>query len=277
MADFIAQNKITTWYSVPTALVQLVLHGGLENRVFPHLRRILFAGEVFPSKYLTQLMDILPEVDFYNLYGPTETNVITWHQILELPAVDEDVPIGTLCDGVTGYVISEAGTLASTGEIGELCIQSPTLMEGYWGDEQKTEAVMMDNPFADADGSPLYKTGDLVHLEEEGLLIYHGRSDAMVKSRGYRIELGEIETVLTAHPKIRESVVLALPSEQFNNTLGAVLVAEPGTELDSEDVLRFCRDKLPTYMVPEKISFMTALPRTSTGKIDRRAMGTLRL
>ena len=275
IADFIADNKITTWYSVPTALVQLVMHGDIAYRDFSALKRVLFAGEVFPSKYLKQLMHLLPETRYFNLYGPTETNVITYHEIKEPPAAEVDVPIGTLCEGITGYVVSEAGILASRGEIGELYTKSPTLMKGYWNDEQKTKSALITNPFDPDDDSPVYKTGDLVHLDEHGNLIYHGRIDNMVKSRGYRIELGEIETVLAAHDKIRECVVIALPSEEFGTIMAAVLVTEPGTDLDEDELLRYCRDSLPTYMVPETIRFMSALPRTSTGKIDRKAFESL--
>ncbi|NNK57057.1 MAG: amino acid adenylation domain-containing protein [Desulfofustis sp.] len=275
IAEFIVQNKITTWYSVPTALVQLVMHGDIAHRDFSNLKRILFAGEVFPSKYLNKLMHLLPEIDYFNLYGPTETNVITCHEIKEPPSVEKDVPIGTMCDGVTGYVVSEAGILASRGEIGELYAKSPTLMNGYWNDEPKTKAVLITNPFDPDDESPIYKTGDLVHQDENGHLIYHGRIDSMIKSRGYRIELGEIETVLAAHGKIRESAVTPLPSDQFGSIITAVLVTEPDTDLDEDDVLRYCRDNLPTYMVPEIIRFRSVLPRTSTGKVDRKTLESL--
>ena len=272
IAEFIAQNRITTWYSVPTALTQLLLHGDITQRDFSALKRILFAGEVFPSKYLRRLMHILPEPQYFNLYGPTETNVITWHEIKDPPPAETDVPIGTMCEGITGYVVSEAGILASQGEIGELYTKSPTLMTGYWNDEQKTNAALIENPFAPDDTSLVYKTGDLVHLDEHDHLIYHGRIDNMIKSRGYRIELGEIETVLAAHEKIRECVVSPLPSEEFGAIIAAALVTEPGTDLNEDELLRYCRDNLPTYMVPEVIRFMSVLPRTSTGKIDRKAV-----
>ena len=118
----------------------------------------------------------------------------------------------------------------------------------------------------------VYKTGDLVHLDEHDHLIYHGRIDNMIKSRGYRIELGEIETVLAAYEKIRECAVSPLPSEEFGAIIAAALVTEPGTDLNEDELLRYCRDNLPTYMVPEVIRFMSELPRTSTGKIDRKAV-----
>ena len=276
IADFVDQNRITTWYSVPTALVQLVLHGGLEDRHFPDLQRIIFAGEVFPSKYLGQLMRLLPEVQYYNLYGPTETNVITYYHVKEPPAAEMDIPIGSLCEGVTGYVVSESGGLVPRGDIGELYVAGPTLMSGYWEDERRTNIVLSENPFDTHEQGLVYKTGDMVHQDEHGLMIYHGRSDTMIKSRGYRIELGEIETVLSSHSKIKESVVYALPSEEFGSTISTLVVSETNTDLNEDEVRRFCSENLPVYMVPETIHFARELPRTSTGKIDRTAVAELR-
>jgi len=271
IVNFIRQNKISIWYSVPSALVQLVMHGKLDQQELPDLKRILFAGEVFPSKYLRQLMALLPTVDYFNLYGPTETNVITYYCVQKLPDLDMDIPIGSLCNGVKAYIVSESGSLVTRGEIGELHVESPTLMDGYWRDEQKTEDVLLKNPCHSEQGL-VYKTGDLVHWNKEGLLVYHGRCDSMIKSRGYRIELGEIETVLLAHEKIKEVVVTAIPSEEFGTIIKAFLVTKFDVDLNETAIRRFCAETLPAYMVPESIHIVQALPRTSTGKIDRKAI-----
>lgn len=275
IADFIENNRITTWYSVPTVLMQLAIHGELEKRDLSSLRRILFAGEVFPSKYLRKLMQLIPGADYFNLYGPTETNVISCHQVRDLPDSEKDIPIGKLCRGTTGYVVTESGDLARPGEIGELYVNGPTLMDGYWGDNKKTRDVLIDNPFDKEGQSIVYKTGDLVHKDESGCLIYHGRSDTMIKSRGYRIELKEIETVISSHPEVHESAVSALPSDLLGSKIAAMVVLEEKGELEDRDLRQFCRERLPQYMVPEIIHFTSALPRTSTGKIDRRGVADM--
>ena len=272
IADFIEKNRITTWYSVPTVLMQLAIHGELDKRDLSSLRRILFAGEVFPSKYLRKLMQLIPQADYFNLYGPTETNVITYHQVRDLPDPERDIPIGELCSGTTGYVVADSGELAQPGEIGELYVKGPTLMDGYWGDDQKTRNVLIDNPFDTTEQSLVYKTGDLVHQDDNDCLIYHGRSDTMIKSRGYRIELKEIETVLSSHPHVHESAVTALPSDLLGSKIAAMVVTEKQGELEDRDLRQFCRERLPQYMVPEIIQFTGALPRTSTGKIDRKGV-----
>jgi amino acid adenylation domain-containing protein len=274
IADFIEENLITTWYSVPSALVQLVLHGKLEQRRFPALKRVLFAGEVFPVKYLRQLMMLLPEAAFYNLYGPTETNVVTCQHVAEPPDPGADVAIGYPCTGVSVFVVSESGGLATDGQVGELYVSGPTLMSGYWGDTDKTDTVLMENSF-DGNGAGLvYRTGDLVHRDSRGCLIFHGRRDMMIKTRGYRVELGEIEMVVSTHDKIKECVATTLPSAEFGHLIRTVIVPEPGADIDEADISRFCSKRLPAYMMPEVIDIVETLPRTSTGKIDRNALSS---
>lgn len=270
MTEFIQEQNLTTWYSVPSALVQLVLHGKLDKRQFPALKRILFAGEVFPSKYLRELMERIPHAEYYNLYGPTETNVITYYHVQSPPDAEATIPIGSVCDGVRSFVVSNSGALAVRGEIGELCVESPTLMDGYWHDPKKTQTVMQNNPFEPSTKTLLYKTGDLVSFNEKGALLYHGRSDAMIKSRGYRIELGEIEAALSSHSGLKEVAVAAVPDDEIGSRIKAVIVPDSGEPVSKKEILRFCSQNLPAYMVPEFVSFVPALPRTSTGKIDRQ-------
>ncbi len=272
IADFIEKNGITTWYSVPSALVQLVLHGKLDQRRFRALKRVLFAGEVFPSKYLRQLMVFLPGVSFYNLYGPTETNVVTFHHVTELPDPTTDIPLGIPCRDVNMLMVSESGAQSQEGEVGELYISGPTLMRGYWQDSQKTAAVLVGNPIDETDPTTYYRTGDLVHLGANGLLIYHGRNDMMIKTRGYRVELGEVETAISAHGKIKECAATAIPSDEFGNLIKALLVLESDAEISIEDIRRFCSERLPSYMIPSAIEIIESLPRTSTGKINRSAL-----
>ncbi len=117
----------------------------------------------------------------------------------------------------------------------------------------------------------MYRTGDLVVEDETGTYQYIARIDNMVKSRGYRIELGEIESVLYQHAGIREAVVVAIPDEEVTSRLKAYVVCD-GQQLDTDAVLKHCRERIPRYMVPEFVEFLDALPQTSTGKVDRKAL-----
>jgi acyl-CoA synthetase (AMP-forming)/AMP-acid ligase II len=145
-------------------------------------------------------------------------------------------------------------------------------MRGYWGQSAKTSEALVPNPFRAEDSELVYRTGDLVTLDDAGNYVYLGRRDSMVKVRGYRIELGEVEATLYRHPAIREAAVLPVPDELLGSRLRAVVTADGAGSLTREDVLDHCRRWLPGYMVPDIVEFREALPRTSTGKVDRAGL-----
>lgn len=272
LVELIEDQKISIWYSVPSILTQMILYGGLNEKKLGAVRQILFAGEVFPSKYLRKLMELVSHAEYYNLYGPTETNVITYYHVKEPPMSYEPIPIGVLCAGVEKYIVDDSGNLVNDSNMGELYVSAPTLMDGYWNDPEKTNRVLLPNPFSHTKNELIYKTGDLVNLNKDGNLKYHGRCDAMVKSRGYRIELGEIEAALAGHSGIKEAGVTTVPDEVIGNMIKAVIVPKNKDEITENDIKSYCSKKLPHYMIPEIISVIDALPRTSTGKIDRKKL-----
>jgi amino acid adenylation domain-containing protein len=262
---------ITVWYSVPSILTLLVLRGKLSEIELPALRTILFAGEVFPTKYLHALMQLLPGVRFANLFGPTETNVNTWYGVPRWEGEPPpSIPIGKAVRGVEIFAVKEDGTIGAPGEVGEMYVRGPTVMQGYWGDPERTAATLFRDWGPGASAHPTYKTGDLAHLDERGDWIFLGRRDAQIKSRGYRIELGDIEAALHQHPAVVECVVVPIADEVVTNRLKAFVVArEP---LEKEELVNFVCERLPRYMAPELFEFRDELPRSSTGKVDRRTL-----
>ncbi len=273
LAQWIATEQITIWYSVPSALVRMLLHGRFDRFQFPSLRHLLFAGEVFPVKYLRLLQVRLPKTELWNLYGPTETNVCTYYRVPVLPEDQTaDIPIGRACENTAVFALTDQGTVARPGEVGELIVRGPTVMPGYWGLPERTAKALVKNPVQPAYGEPAYLTGDYVRLREDGNYDFIGRRDNQVKSRGYRIELGEIEQVVYRHDGVREAAVVAIPDQEVGARLRLVVAAQPGVVLTRMDIETFCQAHLPRYMVPEMIDFMADLPRTSTGKTDRVAL-----
>jgi L-proline---[L-prolyl-carrier protein] ligase len=269
LASLIERERISVWYSVPSALVALARHGNLVARDLHRLRTVLFAGEVFPIPHLRNLMALLPHTRFANLYGPTETNVCTWFDVEPLSADHtEPVPIGRPITGVEVTVVDDVGNPAPSGSVGELYVQGPTVMRGYWGDEERTQRALVPSPLAD--DLLAYSTGDLVRLGSDGNLRLLGRRDHQVKSRGYRIELGEVEATLYSDPTVTSAVVLAIPDPQITNRLVACVVTN--SPPDRTRLARVCADRLPRYMCPESFVFLEALPSTSTGKVDRTAL-----
>jgi amino acid adenylation domain-containing protein len=274
LARFIRQNELTVWYSVPSILSMLVLRGGLAAGDLPTLRTLLFAGEVFPTKYLRQLMEALPGVRFANLYGPTETNVCTWYEVPDLPDLEAGtIPIGRPVADVEVFAITEEGRRAETGEVGELHVRGSTVMRGYWGDPERTARSLVPDPSREEPRDLVYRTGDLAFEDEAGDWHYLGRRDSQIKSRGYRIELGEIEVALYAFPGVTQCTVIAIPDELVTNRIKAFVVGV-GAE-DERALAVFCAERLPRYMIPELWEFRDDLPKTSTGKIDRKVLAPL--
>jgi L-proline---[L-prolyl-carrier protein] ligase len=270
IAQLIDSMGITVWYSVPSILTMLVTRGGLEPGALPGLRAVLFAGEVFPTPHLAKLRELLPHARLANLYGPTETNVCTWWEVSELPEDGgEAIPIGRAIANVDTFAVTDAGTRAEVGEVGELYVRGPTVMQGYLGDEERTALRLVEDPFSGILHQLVYRTGDLVRELPGGDYQFLGRRDSQIKSRGYRIELGDIESALGAHPAVLECAVVAVPDDLVSNRLEAFVSARVGTEVSKAELVSFCAERIPQYMIPERFEFPEALPRTSTGKIDR--------
>ena len=271
LANFIEQQQITIWYSVPSALMLLLLHANMKAEKLPHLRTILFAGEVFPMKYLRQLAELLPNVELYNLYGPTETNVCTYYRVERdrLAGMDK-LPIGIACENTEVFAVNDQDQIVTRpGEQGELYVRGPAVTYGYWADQEKTKKMVVPNRFQANFNESMYRTGDLVTLAEDGNYYFQGRRDSQIKSRGYRIELGEIESALLSHPAVREAAALAIPDDLIGNRIKAVVAPHETQQLKIADLQQFCATRIPKYMIPEQIEFLEALPKTSTGKIDR--------
>jgi amino acid adenylation domain-containing protein len=270
LANFIETQGITIWYSVPSALMLLLLHGRLTADKLKSLRIILFAGEVFPMKYLRQLAEVSQNTELYNLYGPTETNVCTYYKV-ERERLDsmEKLPIGIACANTETFSVTPEGRLAGKGEAGELYVRGPAVTYGYWADEEKTRKMVVPNHFQEHFEEKMYRTGDIVTVGDDGNYYFQGRRDSMIKSRGYRIELGEIESALLSHPGVREAAVLAVPDEIIGNRIRAVVALHISGSLGVLDLQQYCASRVPKYMIPELIDLYEELPKTSTGKIDR--------
>jgi amino acid adenylation domain-containing protein len=265
LARFIAERAITVWYSVPSALTALVLRGELENTPLPALRVVIFAGEVFPTKYLARLMELVPHARYLNFYGPTETNVCTWYEVPRADSPAGELPIGRPLPGVSARVVGEDGTPVAEGELGELVIGGPTVTHGYWGDPERTARTLSVNGQERS-----YRTGDLVRRRPDGELLFAGRRDTQVKTRGYRVELGEIEAALNSIETVIETAVIAVPDDAITNRLKAFVVT--AAPIEAAQLTRLCRERLPGHMIPDEIEFRADLPKSSTGKVDRRAL-----
>jgi amino acid adenylation domain-containing protein len=273
LAELIERERITMWYSTPSILSLLVQYGKLETRDTSRVRTVCFAGEVFPIVHLRALTAIWPAKRYLNLYGPTETNVCTWHEVpAAIPAGrTEPFPIGRVCSHLEALVLDASGEPVGEGGEGELCIRGAGVMQGYWNLPDQTARAFVERPDPPSGRVPRgrwYRTGDLVVAEAGGIFIFRGRNDRMVKKRGYRVELGEIEVSLYRHPAVREAAVVAVTDAEAGVTIRAHLATRDGGRLSIIELKRFCASHLPRYMIPDSFSFHAELPRTSTDKTD---------
>jgi amino acid adenylation domain-containing protein len=274
-AEFISANRLTQWFSVPSAMTYMAKFGAVPDDGFPSLERVLWCGEVLPTAVLVHWMKRVPQARFTNLYGPTETTIASSHYTL--PAIPSDeskpIPIGTACEGEELAMFDERGKLAAEGEVGEIYIGGAGVSPGYWRDSQKTADAFVPDPRPHRGSQRLYRTGDLGCRSADGLIYFLGRKDSQIKSRGYRIELGEIEAALNAVPEVAECAVVGIESDGFEGTsICCAFASAAGTRVMPVHLRAALGASLPVYMLPSRWKMMDALPKNVNGKIDRRGL-----
>lgn len=269
LARFIAANRLTVWYSTPSILTLLLQYGHLEDHDASSLRLVLFAGEVFPVKHLRELQRRWPRPAYYNLYGPTETNVCTYARLP--PRIPDDrelpFPIGVPCAHCRTLVLDAEGREVPEGHEGLLHVAGPSVFQGYWNRPAENAAA-----FLLRGGECWYNTGDVVRWDPVDGFIFVGRKDRMVKRRGYRIELGEIEQALYKHPRVREAAVVSIPDAESGVQIIAFVAADDGCTPSIVELKTFCARHLPAFMSPDRFVPCHRLPKTSTDKIDYQAL-----
>ncbi len=261
LAQFVREGRITFWYSVPSILAGMLEEVRLKQYEYPSLRVILFAGEVFRGADVARLQAAVPHALCANLYGPTETNVVTWCRVP--PGFDgaQPLPIGQACPYATVTVDAASGELLAGGD---------SLMSGYWNRPEDTQRA-----FVTLGGTRYYRTGDRVSCGPDGNYYFLGRLDRQVKRRGFRIELGEIETALAGREDILEAAAVAVESLKRGTAIIAFVRARSSGALTLVEAKAHCARTLPLYMLPDHILFLDAIPRGSRGKIDYVALSKI--
>lgn len=272
LAKWIRTSRLTQWFSVPSVLNYMAKYNVVKYYDFPHLKRVLWCGEVFPVPSLIYWMKRLPTAQFTNLYGPTEATIASsYYTIPECPEDNQqEIPIGTACAGEELLILDKQLKKVRVGEIGDLYIRGKGLSPGYWRDSVKTSEQFLKNPYSSDPQDRIYKTGDLARLGNDGLVYFTGREDTQIKSRGYRIELGEIESAFNTISELRECAVVAIEADDFEGvSVCCAYVPSADDGITSAQIREKLSKLLPAYMLPSQWTPFKVLPKNANGKIDR--------
>lgn len=269
--EFLNTYKINTINWVVSALTMISAFGAFNKMKPEYLKIVTFCGEVFPVKQFNIWKENLPDVEFYNLYGPTEgTGVTTYFHADRLFKENESIPIGKTFNNIEIILIKEDNTLASAGEIGELCIRGTGVTMGYFGDMKRTNKVFTQNPTHNDYIDIIYHTGDLAKIDEAGNYVFMSRKDDQIKHMGHRIELGEIEADVNLVNGINECCCL------FVKEKNKIVLFYSG-DIDKKSLTISLKERLPRYMIPNSIQQLNELPKTLNGKKDKVAMKNMYL
>ncbi|MEH6824424.1 MAG: amino acid adenylation domain-containing protein [Motiliproteus sp.] len=272
-SEYIQSERISIVFTVPFTLIEMQQRGAMEQRDLSSLRWVLFGGEPYPPKHLRALMKALPDARFTNVYGPAEAPSCSCYDVPVLDDADDTpIPIGTVSHNSAYLILDDNDQECSYGEPGELCIRSSTLTKGYWKrpdlNARAFYRVESFGPFPHV----FFRTGDVVVQYKDGLLRYLGRNDRMIKTRGHRVELDEVEAALTSHAAVSEAAAFAVDDGRGSKAIHAAVTLEDGKNLASGTLHRHARSKIPAYALPLEIIVVSDLPRTSSGKIDRKRL-----
>ncbi|MFG3549108.1 amino acid adenylation domain-containing protein [Streptomyces sp. NPDC047725] len=273
VVDWLDSERITVLYAVPT-LYQMLMHRGNLAAAPPRALRVAaYAGEPFPPAVLEKYLTVLPGTAFYNLYGPTETNVCTYERIPPGWRASDPQTIGTAIDGVTVDLFDDDGRRG--GSEGEICVAGPTVLGGYLVDgrvhDPATELRFADGP------RRAYRTGDLARRTPDGRLRLLGRRDHQIKRDGHRIDLLDVESTLAELPGVETCCVVADTGPhgaQDGSPDGVRLTAHVtgGAGLDADALVAALSERLPRFMLPDEVVLADSLPTTRHGKVDRKKL-----
>ncbi len=255
----IAEENVTGFSGVPSTFSLLLGRVKLENYDLSSIKYITQAGGPMPPAITDKLVTTLPDAKIFIMYGQTEASArLTYlpHDKLEEKRGSIGIPVA----GVDIVILDKQGKAVDIGETGEICAKGPNIMLGYWKNREKTDAVLIDS---------WLHTGDLAHFDEDGYIYIDGRSSDMIKTGGNRISPKEVEEVIQEISGVQEVAVIGIEDKLLGESIKAYVVPIPGSELNPKSLQLYCRKNLAQYKIPKSIEFVDALPKTSSGKVQR--------
>ena len=262
-------EKVNFIFWVPSIMVNIANMDLLKKIDLQDLRLVWFAGEVFPTKQFNYWRKYLPQVEFANLYGPIEITLDCTYYIVKRDFDDsEPLPIGYPCRNTDILILNDTDELCTPGEEGELCVRGTSLAMGYYKNSEKTAQAFVQNPLNSNYPETIYRTGDVVYINELGEIVFKGRKDSLIKHMGYRIELGEIEHAVINKLKIVQYCCAVYNKQKKEITL----FYESAKKIEASEFRKQLIALFPKYMVPVVYIQRDLLPRNTNGKIDRQKL-----
>lgn len=261
------QHKVTFLFWVPTIMVNIANMDLLSSIDLPSLKTVWFAGEVFPTKQFNYWHTKLPHTLFANLYGPIEITLDCTYFIVNREILDEEpIPIGYPCRNTDILILDDDNHLVlEKGIEGELCVRGTSLAMGYYNNPEKTSIAFVQNPLNNSYPEIIYRTGDIVYINNRGEIVFKGRKDTLIKHLGYRTELGEIEHIIINKLKLVKNGCVVYNFAQKEITL----FYESDREITPAEFRKKIGKELPKYMLPTVYYRLKELQRNTNGKIDR--------
>ncbi|HEX8719954.1 MAG TPA: amino acid adenylation domain-containing protein [Pyrinomonadaceae bacterium] len=271
LVEWLDEERVEVVHCVPSVFRALVNESPGAER-FRALRYILMAGEpLLPADVRRWTETFGERVSLVNLYGTSETTMAKFVYFVRPEDVDRpSIPVGKPMPGARALVLDEKGRPCPTGVVGEIYIRTPYRSHGYYNRPELTAEVFVPNPFGTDPSDIVHRTGDLGRVLEDGNFEFLGRKDRQVKVRGVRVELGEVENVLRGHPAVKDVAVVDQEDPSRNKFLCAYVVAREPVEFGA--LRDYMAEYLPDFMLPSAFLLMDRLPRTISGKVDRRAL-----
>jgi amino acid adenylation domain-containing protein len=263
--DIIVKEGVTGFPIVPT-LAALLLQIDLRKYDLSSLRYITNTAAALPTAHILALRSLLPHVKIFSMYGLTECKRVSY-----LPPDQLDVRPTSVGRGMPNgevYIVDEQGNRLRSG-VGELVVRGAHVMKGYWELPEETARMLRPGPLP---GESVLHSGDLFRMDEEGYLYFLGRMDDIIKTRGEKVSPREVENVLYELPEVAEAAVVGVPDPVLGQAVKAVLTLREGALLNEQTVLRHCAQRLENFMVPKVVEVRTIMPRTTTGKIDKKTL-----
>ncbi|MBL8599198.1 MAG: AMP-binding protein [Devosia sp.] len=257
-------EKVTGFPLVPTMAAMILNMKDLAPGSFPDLRYISNTAAALPPAHIARLREVLPGTTIFSMYGLTECKRCTYLPPARLD--DKTGSVGVAIPNTEAFVVDDDGRRVAPGEVGQLVIRGPHVMQGYWANPEATAKALRPGPNS---WEKVLYTGDLFYADADGFLYFVGRTDDIIKTRGEKVAPKEVEAVLSACPGVVESVVVGRSDPVLGQSIHAIVVASDPA-LTERDVIRHCARALEEFMVPKSVEFRDSLPKTDTGKVSRR-------